>query len=100
MNARLTRIFLASAAALLGFAGTASAAAPSLCNADGRVEVLSHTSSIACDSSAKGEVRALLKARTRYEGDSTLGWQERAIITARIDRRVRELRREMRRARG
>ncbi|HYG48410.1 MAG TPA: hypothetical protein VD846_10780 [Allosphingosinicella sp.] len=102
MNARPTRFFIASAALLLagGIAGTASAATPSLCNADGKVEVLAHTSAITCDSSPEGEARALLKARTRYEGDSRLDWKERAIVTARIDRRVRELRREMRRARG
>ena len=102
MNTRLTRIYIASAAALLaaGIAGKASAATASLCNADGKVEVLSHLSSVSCDSSAEGEVRALLKARTHYEGDITLGWQERAMVGARIDRRVRELRREMRRSGG
>jgi len=95
MKARLTRISIASAAALLaaGFAGTASAATASLCNADGKVEVLSHLSRVSCGPETKGEARALLKARDRYQADSTLTWQERARITARIDRRIRELRR-------
>ena len=99
MKARLTHLIIASAAAA-GFAGIAPAATPSLCNADGKVEVLSHASRVACGSGAEGEMRALLKVRARYGSDSSLTWQERAMIGARIERRIGELRREMRRSPG
>jgi hypothetical protein len=103
MKARLNLVSFAAAALLsAGFAGAASAASPSLslCNADGKIEVLSQPSGVACGSGAEGEVRALLKARSRYQADLTLAWKGKAMIAARIDRRVGELRREMRRSRG
>jgi hypothetical protein len=77
---------------------TAANAAPvgRLCNADGRVEVLSQASEIACGTTAKDEARALLRARQRYESDWSLGFDTKALISARIERRLSELRKEQR----
>ncbi len=93
--------FVASllAATTLFLAALPAAAAPqsaSLCNAEGKVQVMSEKLDIDCAGGPAEEQRALRKARAVFQGGQ-LEWQTRAMIQAKIDKRIRDLGRELRR---
>lgn len=95
---------LASATALLFLAAlpAAAGAAPasaSLCNGAGKVEVMAQALDVECGGGAEQERKALGKARALYQARG-LDWQTRALIEARIDRRIRDLNRELRKSRS
>lgn len=91
--------FLSTAAFLLlaSMPGSAVAASKggSLCNAAGKVEVMAQPLDIDCAGGAEQERQALATARSRYQNQG-LDWQTRAFIDARIDRRIKQLNREIR----
>ena len=102
MTARSIVFFSATALVLVtavpGIALAASSGA-SLCNAAGKVEVMAQPLNIDCGQGAEQERQALAEARARYQ-NAGLDWQTRAFIDARIDRRLKELNREIRKAGG
>jgi hypothetical protein len=96
MTARHKWISLAAGFVAVGVAANAaSASAPSasLCNEAGKVEVMSEASGLDCGSGAKDE---MLKARRVYQRNAGISVPTKVVIAARIDGRLRELRRELR----
>lgn len=82
---------------LAGLAGAAAAAAPlppvgSLCNAQGKIEVFSEVSTTDCVDEPDKEIKALFRAQTEYQRSSGLTVEKKLQIDARIERRIRELR--------
>jgi hypothetical protein len=96
--------FAAAAFFFAGAAGAATAPTPSasasLCNAQGKVEVLNEPADVDCGTGPQGEMKAISRARSQYDSGNYLGAEKRAMIEARIDRRMRELRDEIHRSRG
>jgi hypothetical protein len=84
------------AAALTGLAGAAASAesAPvgSLCNAEGKIEVFGEVATITCSEAPEAEMKALLKAGSEYQTRYGLSTEKKMLIDARINRRVKELR--------
>jgi hypothetical protein len=87
---------VAFAAALSAGADASSA---SLCNASGKVEVLSEQLDLTCAGGVTEERQALMKARAAYQTHG-LDWQTRALINAKIERRLKQLNREVRKSRS
>lgn len=91
----VTKLYLCASALLVagigGAAGATAAPVGSLCNAGGKIEVMSQVSDAACTAEPAAELKALLKARRGYQDQSNLTSEQRAQIDARIDRRLREL---------
>ena len=89
------RIVIASSllAALAGAAAAAPGPVGSLCNSNGRIEVFQEVASTACVDETDKEMKALFKARSEFQGTPGLSPEKRAQIDARIERRIRELRR-------
>ena len=79
-----------------GVAGSAAAAAPppvgSLCNAEGRIEVFSEAASTPCVAEPEKEMKALFKAQAEFQRMSRLSVEKKLQIDARIERRIREIR--------
>lgn len=93
--ARMSRTLGIAAVLAAGLAGAAAAQpAPvgSLCNADGRIEVMAQVSSASCAGEPGKEMKALFKARAEFQENSQLSPEQRGVIDARIQRRIRELR--------
>jgi hypothetical protein len=93
--AGLSARLLIASSLLAGLAGAAAAQpAPvgSLCNAAGKVEVFREEVAISCAEEPEQEMKALFKARGEYQGKFGLSPELKAQIDARIDRRIRELR--------
>jgi hypothetical protein len=85
------------ASSLAGLAGAAAATAQpapvgSLCNSEHKIEVFKEVSSTACADDPEKEMKALFKARAEYQGTFGISPEKKAQIDARIDRRLRELR--------
>ena len=83
---------------LLVVAGSAGAGAAatqkpvgSLCNANGKIEVMATVTGIECVDAPDQELKALLKARAEFQDKSGLSAEQRAMIDARIQRRIREI---------
>jgi len=96
--------FAAAAFFLAGAAGAATAPMPtasgSLCNAQGKVEVLSEKVDVDCGDGPQAEMKALYRARSQYDSGNYLGVEQRAMIEARIQQRIHQLRDEIHRAHG
>lgn len=79
-----------------GLAGADAAAAlppvGSLCNAGGRIEVFAEVSETACVDEPDKEMKALFKAQSEYERSTKLSVEKKLQIGARIERRIREIR--------
>lgn len=82
----------ASFAGLAGAAAAQPAPVGSLCNAGGKIEVFAEVASIGCAADPEKEMKALFKARSEYQGTFGLSPEKKAQIDARIERRIRELR--------
>ena len=97
MTARCIAFLSVAAITLVAALPAAASAAQSasLCNASGKIEVMSKALDIDCAGGAAQERQALAKARSKYQ-NGDLDWQTRAFIDARIDRRIKELNREIR----
>jgi hypothetical protein len=96
-------IAFAAAACLAGaLSGTACAepASGTLCNAAGKVEVLSRASSVDCGDGTAQEMKALRKARALYGSNLHLDWKDKMAIESRIDSRLRILSQQLRETRG
>jgi hypothetical protein len=96
MNGRKLRIVIGAsalaAAAVPGSGAAAQTPVGSLCNGSGKIEVFTEVSSIACVGDPEREMKALFKARSEYQGMFGLAPEKKAQIDARIERRIRELR--------
>ncbi|MDB5722472.1 MAG: hypothetical protein JWP15_3090 [Alphaproteobacteria bacterium] len=86
--AGISSVLLAGA---IGSAAMAVAPVGSLCNADGKIEVMSQVAGTPCVNEPDKELKALLKARAAYQDMMGLGPQEKAQIDARIERRMKEI---------
>jgi hypothetical protein len=95
MNAR-TKIIAAAAAGFF-FAGAAGAqgGGAALCNAQGKVEVMNEAINVDCGSGPAGEMKALSRSKSQYDSGNSIGAEKRAMIEARIDQRLRQLRDEI-----
>ncbi|TMJ16599.1 MAG: hypothetical protein E6G94_03715 [Alphaproteobacteria bacterium] len=96
-------IAFAAAACLAGTLSSSAFAAPatsSLCNAAGKVEVLSRASSVDCGDGAAQEMKALRKARGLYSNNVLIDWKDKMAIETRIENRLRVLSQQQSATRG
>jgi hypothetical protein len=100
MTFKTTAFAAACLAGTLSASALATPATLSLCNAAGKVEVLSRTSSVNCGDGAAQEMKALRKARALYSNNVLIDWKDKMAIETRIDSRLRDLSQQLRESRG